>query len=243
MKTKIVPMVPTSAPIAEPTILQAEPEPLEIDRQRTAIVLIDLQNALISNGGMIDLIGKYDVAERQKIITPIKEVTSMARARGCRIVYTVDRSSLDLHDCGGASSPNWYKSIALVSYREHPEWQDKLLFRNTWGAEIIEELKPQEGDIVIEKQRLSAFFGTNLDIILKGYNIKYLLFGGVTTNICVEAGLRDAYYRDYFPILISDAAVHSGPPFMQEATIFNLKYHYGWVTNAKNVIKAMAEAE
>ena len=232
-------MVPVSTPAHEPAILQAEPEPLEIDWQKTAIVLIDMLNALISKGGMIDLVGVHDVLERQEIITPMKNITNAARAKGCKIIYTAERYSADLHECGGPNSPNWHKNITLVSYREHPEWRDKLLIRGTWGADIIDELKPQESDIVVEKQKLSAFFGTNLDIILKACNIKYLLFGGVTTNICVEAGIRDAFYHDYFPILISDAAVNSGPSFMQEATYFNLKYFYGWITNANNILKAL----
>lgn len=127
----------------------------------------------------------------------------------------------------------------MTTYREHPEWQDKLLTRGTWGAEIVEELKPQEDDIVIEKRRYSAFFGTNLDTILKTNSVKYLVLVGVATNICVEATIRDAYYHDYFSILVSDAAANSGPQFMQEATIFNVTRNYGWVATTENILKAM----
>jgi len=100
-------------------------------------------------------------------------------------------------------------------------------------------LKPKEDDIVVEKQKFSAFFGTNLDIILKTFNIKFITFSGVATNICVEATLRDAYHLEYFPILISDACSNAGPPFTQEATIYNIKFIHGWVTTAENFIGAL----
>ena len=77
--------------------------------------------------------------------------------------------------------------------------EETYLIRGTWGAAIVDQLKPQEGDIYVEKPRFSAFFGTSLDSILKAYNIKYLLFTGCATNICVEASMRDAGELGIFP--------------------------------------------
>ncbi len=227
---------PTSAPV--PVLLEAEPEPLEIDQQRTAVIVIDMQNAFISKGAMFDLWG-FDISASQKIIEPINEITSAAGAKGCKVIYTAHVFSPDFSESGGPNSPNRYKSRSLIDYREHPEWRDKLLARGTWGARIIEELKPQKGDILVEKPRYSAFFGTNLDTILKTYNVKYLVFVGAVTNICVESSIRDAFHLEYFPILISDAVVPSGPPFMQDATIFNVKTRFGWVTTTENIVKAL----
>ncbi len=236
MSDKVIPASTPTSP-ADVVLLQAEPQPLEIDRQRTAVVVIDMQNAFVSKGAMYDLRG-IDISGGQRIIEPIQKINSAARGRGAKVVYIVTVYSPDLHDGGGPDSPNWYKGT-MTAYREHPEWQGKLLTRGTWGAEIAEELKPQEDDMVVEKQRYSAFFGTNLDTTLKKNNVKYLVFVGVATNICVEATIRDAYYRDYFSILVSDAAANSGPPFIQEATIFNVERNYGWVTTTENIVKAM----
>ena len=218
-------------------LLQAEPEPLEIDIRRTAVIIVDMQNAFVSKGGMFDLSGK-DISKVQEIIEPIKRIISAARAKGLRVIYIAHRHSPDLRDSGGPNSPNWYKGD-LRSYHEHPEWRDKLIIAGTWGAEIVEELKPSEGDILIVKPRYSAFFGTNLDTILKTYDIKYLAFVGVSTTICVETSIRDAFNLEYFPILISDAAASGGPPFMQEATISNVKSCFGWVTTSENIIKVL----
>ena len=133
----------------------------------------------------------------------------------------------------------WHKENSLVLYREHPEYKDKLLLPNTWGAEIVAELAPEKDSIMVEKPRYSGFFDTNLDTILKRYNVKYLLTTGVATNNCVEATIRDAYYRGYFPILVADAAATNAAAFVHEATLFNVKHAYGWVTNSANVLKAM----
>ncbi len=228
---------PAPTPALEPVMLQAEPKPLEIDRQRTAVVVIDMQNAFVSKGGMFDL-WDVDVSGSQKVIAPIKKITGAARAGGLTVVFIAHQYSPGLHESGGPNSPNWHKDM-WQTYRENPELRDKLLIRGTWGADIIDELKPEEDDIFVAKPRYSAFFGTNLDAILKTHNVKYIAFVGVATNICVEASIRDAYYHEYFPILISNAAANTGPPATQEATIFNVKTCYGWVTTTENMIKAM----
>lgn len=231
------PVAPPSVPVPVAIMLQAEPEPLEIDLQKTAVIVIDMQNAFVSKGGMFDLWGQ-DILRSQKVIQPIKKITSAARAKGLRVVYIAHEYYSDLREVG-PNSPNSFKKGAVAAYYEHPEWRDKLLLRGTWGADIIEELRPQEEDIFVSKPRFSAFSGTNLDSILRTYNIKYLVFVGVTTNTCVEASIRDAYDLEYFSILITDAVMNNGPAFTQEATIFNVKRVYGWVTTTENIISAM----
>lgn len=216
--------------------LQAEPEPLEIDLKRLAVVVVDMQNAFVSKGGMFDLWG-FDISNNLKIIEPIKKITNAAQEKGVKVIYIAHRLSPNLHEVG-SNSPFWYQK-APKSYREQPEMQEKFYIRGTWGAEIVDELKPQGNDILIEKPRYSAFIGTDLDMILKTYDIKYVAFVGVATNICVESSLRDAFHLEYFPILISDAVASSGPSFMQEATIYNVKLCFGWVTNAENFVKAL----
>ena len=225
------------APTGE-VFLQAEPEPLKIDVQRTAVIVVDMQNCFISKGGVFDLCG-LDILPCQKVIEPIKKITTAARAKGLKIVNVVHVYSPDLRDAGGPNSPNWYKDISLASQREHPEWQDKFYIHGTWGAEIIDQLKPQEGDLFVEKPRYGAFFQTNLDTLMKTYNIKYLVFVGLTTNCCVEASIREAYNLDYFCILVSDATMTVAPAFVKDATIYNIKYMWGWVTTTENVLKAI----
>lgn len=229
--------MPASHPSPGLITLKADPRPLQIDLTKMAVIVIDMQNAFVSKGGMFDLSGE-DITRGQRIIEPIKRIIRAARAMGIRVIYVVHHYSPDLHEAGGTDSGYWY-SPHLSKYREDPEWKDKFIISGTWGAEITKELEPREDELVVVKPRYSAFFGTNLDAILKSINIKYLAFVGVATNICVEAAIRDACYLDYFPILISDATASAGPAFTQEATTFNVKLCFGWVTTTENLLDTL----
>ena len=229
--------MPTAAPATEPTTIETEPEPLQIDLQRTAVVVIDMQNSFVSEGGLLNLVGA-DVTGTPKIVEAINKVTETARSRGVRVIYVVHHQSPDLQETGGPNSGYWYNAI-LRLYREHPEWREKGIIRGTWGAEIVKGLEIKEEDIVVVKPRYSAFYGTNLDTILRTFNIKYLVFTGVATNMCVEAAMRDASNLDYFSILVSDATAPGGPPFLRDATIHNVKMCLGWVTTSENLVKAL----
>ncbi len=226
-----------ATPALEPFNVQAEPTPLEIDLQRTAVIVIDMQNCFVSKGGMFDLWG-WDISACQRVIEPIKRITTTARAKGMKIVKVAHVCNPDLSNSGGKNSPNWYNTF-LPSYREHPEWGDKFYIGDTWGADIIDELKPQKGDLFVVKQRYSAFWQTNLHILLQSYSIKYLIFTGVTTNVCVEHSVRDAYNYEYFPILISDASGNVGPSFTHDATLITIQNIYGWVTTTNDILKAI----
>jgi ureidoacrylate peracid hydrolase len=215
--------------------IKTEPEPIDIDLGRSAIVIVDMHNAFVAKGGMFDVRG-FDVTPIQKMIDPIKKIRDKAREERVKVIYIVHVLSPDLREVGPDSS-FWYKSVKF--YREDPRWQDKFIVRGTWGAEIVDALEPRQGDLIVEKPRFSAFFGTNLDTILKTHNLKYLFFTGCATNICIEASIRDAANLGYFPILISDASINNGPPFMQDSTIFNVKLCFGWVTDTENLLKVM----
>ena len=105
--TRCAGKVPESLPITSLTpaqslvLLQAEPEALEIDLERTAIIVIDMQNAFVRKGGMYDLWGR-DISRIPKIIAPIKRITQVARMRGIQVIYVMHHHSPDFHDSGGA---------------------------------------------------------------------------------------------------------------------------------------------
>lgn len=214
---------------------EAQPEPLEIDLKRTAILVIDMQNAFVSKGGMFDLWG-FDITTIPKVIGPIKKILTAARAKKIRVVYFAHTLYPDVREVGPMSR-FWINQV-LKTYREKPEWRDKLLLRGTWGAQIIDELKPQKDEILIEKRRFSIFTGTDLDMLLRTYDIRYLVFTGVATNICVESSLRDACHLEYLPVLISDAAAAS-PSSRQESTIGNVIQCFGWVTTTEKLVQAL----
>ncbi len=230
--------MPAVVPALEPSMLKAQPEPIEIDLRRTAVIVIDMQNAFVSQGGMFNLMG-MDVSQTPKLVEIINNVTRTARKKGMIVINVVHHHSTDLRETGGPNAGYWHKAHAHT-YPEHPEWKDKCFVSGTWGAEIVKGLEVKADDIVVVKPRFSAFHGTNLDEILKTFDIRYLAFAGVATNMCVEASIRDASNLDYFPVLISDATAAGGPPFMKESTIVNILSCLGWVTTSADLVKALS---
>ena len=218
--------------------IEAEPKSIEIDLLKTAIIVVDMQNAFVRKGGYFDLFG-IDLSATEGIIEPCKNIISVAHTKGVKIVYLQHSYRPDLSDTGAKDSPIYRKSQMLTLINQRPELKDKLCLSGSWGGEIIEELKPEPGDILVKKQKYDGFTGTNLDIILRTLGITYLIFLGTATNICVESTLRRSFFLDYFPILVSDAVSQKGPKMMQEATIINIQSTFGWVTDSIRLIKAM----
>jgi ureidoacrylate peracid hydrolase len=203
------------------------------------VIVVDMQNAFVSKGGMFDLSGR-DISAAEGVIESNKKMIHAARKAGCKIVYLKMSYDPDYSNSGGPESPNWHKELGLVMMRRNPEYWGKLVTKGSWDEEICEELKPEPGDIIVRKQRYSGFAGTNLDLILKTHRIKYCIYSGVATNVCVESTLRDGYFLDYWPILTLDAVNPVGPPFTQEATFWNVEALFGWVITIDDFLKAVS---
>jgi ureidoacrylate peracid hydrolase len=191
--------------------LITKPEPIDVDLRKSALVIVDMQNAFASKKGMLDIAGA-DLSGAPQVVNVIGRVLSAARRCGMPVVYLQMGYKADLSDSGGPQSPNWHKELGI----------------RMMNCAIVDELAPQPGDIVIIKTRYSGFSRTALDAELQARGIRYLFFTGIATNVCVESTLRDAFFLDYWPILITDATMAAGPPGMQEATLFNIESYFGW---------------
>lgn len=220
--------------------LDSRPEPVEIDLSRTAVVLVDMQNAFVSKGGMFDLFG-WDISACEGVIENNRRIVEAGRRAGTKIVYLKMSYDPDYSNSGGPESPNWHKELGLVMMKKNPAYWGKLVTKGSWDEEICDELKPEPGDVMVRKQRYSGFAGTNLDLILKTYNIKYCIYTGVATNVCVESTLRDGFFLDYWPILVSDAIHSAGPSITQEATLWNVEALFGWVITTDDFVRAVSK--
>jgi len=220
------------------TTISARPEPIEIDLHRTALIVVDMQNAFVSKGGMFDTFGR-DISAARDVIDNNRKIIDTAREVGCKIIFLKMSYEPDYSNSGGPESPNWYKELGLVMMRKNPEYWGKFVTEGSWDEEICKELEIHPGDIIIRKQRYSGFAGTNLDGTLKTYNIKYCIYTGVATNVCVESTLRDGYFLDYWPIIVSDAVNNVGPSLTQEATLWNVEAFLGWVITTDKFLKAI----
>jgi ureidoacrylate peracid hydrolase len=217
------------------TKLNAKPNPLEVDFKKSAIVVVDMQNAFASKDGMLDIAG-VDITDASRVIRVIRSVIEAARQNAVPVVYLRMAYKPDLSDSGGPNSPNFHKELAMSLMCSRPELKGKVLTEGTWDAEVVEDLAPQPADLVITKTRYSGFAGTPLDSQLRMRGIQYLFFTGIATNVCVESTLRDAYFHDYWPILLRDAAMPAGPPAAHDATVFNVESFFGWTTTSEELL-------
>ena len=222
-----------------PTLsLESRPEVLDIDLARTAVVVVDMQNAFASSGGLLDLAG-VDISGADKVVSRISELLEAARAAGVQVIYLQTGYKPDLSNGGGADSPNPRKETALRLMRARPELKGQLLVEGTWDFQIVEALAPRETDLVVFKTRYSGFAGTQLDSVLRARELRYLVFVGIATNVCVESTLRDAYFHEYWPVLVTDGALQAGPPEAHNATVFNVESFFGWTIGSRSLIDAL----
>jgi ureidoacrylate peracid hydrolase len=220
-------------------VVPAKPEPIRLDIERSALIVVDMQNAFCKKGGMLDVLKGLDEAPTERVIEANRKVIEACRRKGIKVVYLRMTYRPDMSNVGGPESPNYWKESGAVAMHEHPEWKGRFLTVGTWDWEIIDELKPQPEDIVVDKSRYSGFSNTELDVILQTHNIKYLFFLGLATNVCVESTLRDAFFHEYFPVMVSDGCGQAGPDYTQKATIWNVSELFGWVTTSADLVKAL----
>ncbi len=220
--------------------LAASPEPVDVDFSRSAIVIVDMQNAFVKKGGTLDLAG-VDVSDAARVVRVICHVLDAARPAGVPIVHLQVGYKPDLSDAGGPRSPNYHKETAMHLMCARPDLKGKLLTEGSWDFAVVDELAPQPGDLVVTKTRYSGFAGTTLDSQLRVRGIQYLFFAGIATNVCVESTLRDAYFLDYWPVLLRDATMAAGGQSAYEASIFNVESFFGWTLTSAQLQAALAE--
>jgi ureidoacrylate peracid hydrolase len=144
--------------------------------------------------------------------------------------------------CRSVGMPVMFVNTIHYPWTDSPSWVrrldrdggDSVCRPGTWGAEFYAGIQPEEGEIIITKHRYSAFLGTNLDLVLRSRGIRSLLISGVGTNVCVESTLRDGYMRDYYIVLLEDC-VGATDRELHEATLKNVRLHFGVVSNSNEV--------
>src|SRR6266566_5519838 len=235
-----------AASAAEPkneiVTLDAKPEPIAIDPAQAAVIVVDMENDFAAKGGMFDRAGA-DISGAQKAIAPTARVLAAARQVGLKIIYLKMGYHADLSDLGAPDSVNLKFGVGQT-IRAPDGRESRILIRDTWDTDIVPELKPQGGDIVLYKTRFSGFYRTDLDATLKKLGIKYLIVTGVTTSICVESTVRDAMFRDYLCVLLKDCMSepigHDLPRTNHEASLLNAEVLLGWVSDSDQFINALA---
>lgn len=225
--------------------LNAKPEPIAFDTARTAVIVVDMQNDFGAKGGMFDRAG-MDLSSFQRTIGPTSKVLASARHAGLKVIYLKMGFRPDLSDLGAPDSPNRERHLRFgvgKTMRAPGGREGRFLIRDTWNTDVIDELKPKADDFVIYKHRFSGFYQTELDSTLKEQSIKYLVVTGCTTSVCVESTIRDAMFRDYSCVLLSDCTcepIGDGlPRSNHDASLLVIQTLFGWVSGSDEFIKAL----
>jgi ureidoacrylate peracid hydrolase len=236
------------AAVAKPSrqvLIDARPEPIAIDLHKTAVLVIDMQNDFGSKGGMFDRAG-IDISGIRAVVPNVRSALSAARKAALPIIYIKMAFRPDLSDAGPPTSPNLLKHAkfnvgqAVIAPDGTPS---RILIRDTWGTEIIPELRPEAGDTMVYKSRFSAFYRTELDDMLKRRGIEALIVTGCTTSVCVESTVRDAMFRDYRCVVLEDCAAEpiaaTAPRSNHEASLLTMEISFAWISNSSKFAAAL----
>ena len=234
--------------VKRPAAIRATPSDLSFDVATTAVIVIDMQNDFGSEGGMFHRAG-IDISIVQDAVGPTATVLHAARRSGIPIIYLKMGFQPDLSDAGPPDSPNFLRHLAVnvgMKVQAPDGTESRILIRDTWNTDIVTELAPEPDDVVIYKHRFSGFFETNLDAELQRLGIRHLIITGATTSICVESTIRDAMFRDYSCVLLSDCTGepigNDLPRSNHDASLLAIQVFFGSVSTSAEFLRAL-EAE
>lgn len=224
--------------------VDARPAVCEVDAGALAVVVVDMQNDFGTPGGMFDCAG-IDIRPIQAIVDPTRRVIEAARAAGAPVIYLKMAFAHDLSDVD-PDSPTWLKHLPLEAGRPTtaPDGTpSRVLIRDTWNTDIVEQLAPEPQDVVVYKHRYSGFYGTELDQILRDRGVTTLIVTGATTSVCVDSTVRDAVFRDFHCIVLEDCVAepiaHDAPRSNHEATLLTLELLFASIASSTAVLAAL----
>ncbi|HEY9418314.1 MAG TPA: isochorismatase family cysteine hydrolase [Pseudonocardia sp.] len=217
-------------------VVTADPGPYSFDITTTALVIIDMQRDFCEPGGFGETLGN-DVSLLRTVIEPLQAVLAAARATGMTVVHTREGHVPDLSDCPPAKLQRGNPSLRIGD----PGPKGRILIRGEYGHDIIDELAPLPGEVVIDKPGKGSFHGTSFGALLTDRGITSLIVTGVTTEVCVHTTVREANDRGYECLVLSDCCGSYFPEFQKAglAMIAAQGGIFGWVAPASALLSAL----
>jgi nicotinamidase-related amidase len=214
----------------------AEPYEFVFEPAQTALLVIDMQRDFILPGGFGESLGN-DVSRLRPAIEPTRKVLDCFRGRHLKVIHTREGHRPDLSDCPPSKRARGRLKVKVGD--EGP--MGRVLVRGEKGHDIIEELQPLPSEPVIDKPGKGAFFATDLDAILKHWDIRSLVVTGVTAEVCVHTTVREANDRGYECLVLEDCIASYFPEF-HKAAVEMIKAQggiFGWISQSDQLIKAL----
>jgi nicotinamidase-related amidase len=222
------------------TTVPADPYPFTFDLATTALVIIDMQRDFVEPGGFGETLGN-DVSLLQSVVPPLRKVLAAAREAGMTVIHTREGHVPDLSDCPPAKLMRGDPSLRIGS----PGPKGRILVRGEYGHDIIDDLQPADGELVIDKPGKGSFHGTTFGAELVARGITRLVVTGVTTEVCVHTTVREANDRGYECLVLSDCVGSYFPAFQQAglAMIAAQGGIFGWVAPSVAFLSALVPQE
>jgi ureidoacrylate peracid hydrolase len=222
--------------------LEAQPQDVLLDLSRCALVIIDMQNDFCGTEGWTASMG-IDFSTGRALVDPINRAAAVMRERDVPVIWVnwgvrSDRANLSpgtQHPFNpNGQGPGLAGETTIGSRTYH------VLQKGEWGAELIDGLESAPQDIRVDKHRISGFWDTPLDAILKNHGVSTVIFAGVNADHCVLGTLMDANFHGYDTIMLEDCVATTSPDFCLQATLHNVRFCFGFTTTANALEHAAA---
>ena len=194
----------------------------DLAAENKALIIVDMQNGFLKPGGFMAAAG-LNIDQCIAAVEPNRRVIAACRDAKIPVIFTRYTLRPDYKDAGllGEIHPGLKESGAMIV--------------GTRDWEIADEHPAMQGDVIVDKQRYSAFYNTNLEVVLRALDVTLLVITGVTTNICVESTVRDAFFRD-FKITVLEDCVGAVDEMMQQGPLHSFRYGFGDVMKSDEFI-------
>lgn len=222
-----------------PITLPTETKTLQLDLAKAALIVVDMQNDFCHPDGWLAHIG-VDVTPAREPILPLKMLLPQLRTANVPIIWLNWGNRTDLLNIGAGLRHVYNASGDGVGLGDPlPKNGAPVLTKDSWAAAVVDELVIEPGDIQVDKYRMSGFWDTPLDSILRNLGRTTLFFGGVNADQCVMATLQDANFLGYDCILVRDCTATTSPEFCLQATLYNVNQCFGFVTTSQAILQRL----
>jgi nicotinamidase-related amidase len=225
--------------VPRPITVSTETKTLRLDLSKAAMLVIDMQNDFCHPDGWLAHIG-VDVAPAREPIGPLKRLLPALRNVDVPIIWLNWGNRPDLLNIGAGLRHVYNPTGQGVGLGDPlPKNHAPVLTKDSWAAAVVDELTIDSTDIQVDKYRMSGFWDTPLDSILRNLGRTALFFAGVNADQCVMATLQDANFLGYDCILLRDCTATTSPDYCLKATLYNVNQCFGFVTDSLSLLPAI----